>query len=340
MDQTQLKQNIAKYYEKLPLKLQEFFFGMRWMETLKKIGAKNSLTEEQVSSLAIETTLLLLAIVNIEDYKKTINTELRAAKEITDTVFNDVNELILKDIYEELESAFSRNEKELLDQKYGADKELDERLENLPKNAEILMHESNRQPYVYDKYKMNTNSKMDERFTSLPKEVQVSISESDYQPTLYSIAEKYKLNVEQMGTLEEITIKTMLNVIHPEKYEEELISNLTTLKKEDVVSMVKDVNENIFKKIKDIFKKHWSENAVKVGEPIKNEVEKVSFVKKEEDEEIPKPPYVEIKNEEKINPIVTPKNIIEEKLKTPTISTNTVSDHSISKTIDPYREEF
>jgi hypothetical protein len=34
-----------------------------------------------------------------------------------------------------------------------------------------------------------------------------------------------------------------------------------------------------------------------------------------------------------------PKNIIEEKLNAPTISVNTVSDHSVNK-IDPYREVF
>ena len=272
MNNEQLQQNIAKYYEKLPVGLQEFFSGMKWMETLKNISTKYSLKEEQISTLGTETTLLLLAIINTEDYVKTIDTELKTPKEVTDAIFNEISELILKDIYEELENTFLKNSKDLLDEKYGGDK------------------------------------KLDDRFVSLPKEVQMAINESNYQPTLYSIAEKYKLNIEQMGILEEVTTKVMLNIIHPDKYEEELLSKLTTLNREDVINLEKDVNENILKTIRESLKRNWNEDS---------SMQKVVNSKTEE----------------------IPKNIIEEKLNAPTISVNTVSDHSVNK-IDPYREVF
>ena len=354
MDQIQLQQNIAKYYAKLPVELQQFFSSMKWMEDLKNISTKYSLKEEQIKTLGTETTLVLLGIIHIEDYQENLEKELGLDKEITEKIIIEIDEKIIKNIKEKLIESFEANAKDLLEEKYGGDK------------------------------------KLDERFASLPQEVQIAINESDYQTTLYSIASKYKLSIEDMGMLEEITTKVMLNIVHPDQYENELISKLK-ISKEDISNLVKDVNEQILKTIREILKKKWDE-----GGTIKNEE---LGINNGVDNEVPKPPYAKItKNEElgtrnelpktiekpnpikpieeikitqntpqysvneiikKIEPIkpiqeITeiPKNIIEEKLKAATASNHTVSDYSlppVNKTVsdearpkssDPYREAF
>jgi hypothetical protein len=69
MDQQELQNTIAKYYQKLPPKLQESFASMNWIEIIRGIKDKNNLSEEQTETLSIETTLLLLAIISKEEYE-------------------------------------------------------------------------------------------------------------------------------------------------------------------------------------------------------------------------------------------------------------------------------
>ena len=206
MDQTQLQQNIAKYYAKLPIELQQFFSSMKWMDDLKDISTKYSLTEEQITTLGTETTLLLLGIVHKDEYKDTIEKDLGLSNDIFNNIFSEIEISVLKDIYVQLDEAFIINVDSLLEEKYGGDK------------------------------------KLDERFNELPKEVQLAINESNYQVALYAIANKYKLNIEQMGILEELTTKVMLGIINPDTYENELSSNIK-IPREAITNIVNNVNE-------------------------------------------------------------------------------------------------
>jgi hypothetical protein len=316
MDQTQLQQNIAKYYAKLPVELQQFFSDMKWMDDLKDISTKYSLTEEQITTLGTETTLLLLGIVHKDEYKDTLEKDLNSSNDIFNNIFSEIETSVLKDIYIQLDEAFTINVDLLLEEKYGGDK------------------------------------KLDERFNELPKEVQLAINESNYQVALYAIANKYKLNIEQMGILEELTTKVMLGIINPDNYENELSSNIK-IPKEDISNIINNVNEEVLKTIRELLKKHWNDNQQIDGE------------------KIPLPPYavLEIKQNDtlkKIEAIGTsekkseleniPKNIFEEKLSSSTTSSHVVSDYSSAskntlpskdnnlnsspKSPDPYREEF
>jgi hypothetical protein len=197
---------------------------------------------------------------------------------------------------------------------------------------------------------------LDPRFASLPKEVQDAIAKSNWKEKLYEIAPKYKLNIEQMGIFEDITIKVMLNTIHPDRYEEELASKII-IPKEDISNLVKDVNENILKKIRGLME-------IKEEIPIPPYVKTIKNYElgiKNGGENIIKNEELGIKNEEKTpntteksitdKPITQPvnqpvddkpkdiMNIVEEKLKSATMSEHTISDHS-PKTPDPYREAF
>ena len=305
MNKEELQQKIAEYYGKLPKEAQIVFSSMTWMETLKDIGVKYSLNNNQIETLGTETTLVLLGIIHIEEYQKILEKELGLEKEITEKIIIEIDENILKTIKDALSKTFEANAISL------AEKEAPV-VEKVPE--------------------------FDPRFMSMPKEVEEAIAKSNWKEKLYEIAGKYKLTVEQMGALEEMTVKVISNEVHPDKYEEELASKIT-IAKEDVSNLVKDINEGILKKIRE-------------NEKGSSEKEKVIM----NEDEVPLPPYAKkdvLKDAWPVKNI----NIIEEKLKGVTVSDRIVSDHSLpkiktmsdikkndlnpgAKTHDPYREPF
>jgi len=282
MDQEQLKQKIAEYYGKLPKEAQVVFSSMTWMETLKSISAKYGLNNNQIEILGTETTLVLLGIISIDEYEEILKKELMLEEEVLGEMMSEIYENILKKIETQLYETFDLNTTALVEEK------------------------------------TNNGVKLDEHFINLPKEVQEAIVKSGWKEKLYEMAQKYKINIEQMGILEEVTIKLMLNEIHPDQYESELASKIT-IPKEDISNLVKDVNEEILKKIRENEKNSSKE------------------------EEVPIPPYVTSNKEQVVSSkenTNTPINIIEEKLKGATVSERIVSDHSTPKISDPYREAF
>lgn len=262
MDQTQLQQQIARYFGKLPASSQKFFSDMNWMETLKSIGTKYNLNPNQIESLGTETTLALLGIVHLEQFKDALKTELAVSEDIFNKIFEEINtSVLIKSIVPELEQAFETNMKDMVEEKYGG------------------------------------VEKLDERFKSLPKEVQLAISESNYQTKLYDVAEEKELSIEQMQSLEEVTNKVLLNIIHPDKFQEEIKLKLG-LDDTTTSEIVDYVNENVLRNIRNILRTHWEKNNG-VGEGA--------------DDEVPRPPYaISISKEPIITPvqkIATEKNI-------------------------------
>jgi hypothetical protein len=90
-----------------------------------------------------------------------------------------------------------------------------------------------------------------DKFSSLPKTLQDAITSSDYQQKLLNIGQKYKLTVEQIGTLEQETTFVLLGITLARDYADDL---QTQLKVDDATlnGIVADVNAEVFVKIKDI----------------------------------------------------------------------------------------
>ena len=109
MDQTQLQQKIAEYYEKLPKIAQTVFSSMLWMEDLKKIIAKYSLNEVQEQSLGTETMLVLLGIISEEEYEMTVRTDLAVEEDMATKIITDVNDMIIATIRPELAEVYKKN---------------------------------------------------------------------------------------------------------------------------------------------------------------------------------------------------------------------------------------
>lgn len=220
MDQTQLQQQIATYYEKLPSDVQEVFSSMKWMDTLGTISTKYNLTEEQKEVLGTETTLVLLGIIGVSEYEDTLRNEVKIEQTSLVKMMDEVEGQILATVRPQLAEAFEKNLNDLAEEKYGGE------------------------------------VKLDERFAKLPQEVREAISESGYQTKLYNIGEKQKLSISQMGALDEVTTKIMIGIIHPDEYEKELQSKLATTS-EVTSTIVNEVNEEILKNIREILKKNW-----------------------------------------------------------------------------------
>ncbi len=109
MDQIQLKQKIAEYYVKLPDDLKVFFAEQSWITNIQQISLKYKLSTEQTNTLNTETTLLLLCIININEYAQTIEKELKLPTEILKQVLSDIGEKILKETYGSLEDGYLKN---------------------------------------------------------------------------------------------------------------------------------------------------------------------------------------------------------------------------------------
>ncbi|MDP2788700.1 MAG: hypothetical protein Q8O46_01430 [bacterium] len=211
MNPEELKQNIALYYSKLPPNVQAMFSSMSWLETLKRISAKYALSNVQIETLGTETTLVLLGIIHLDEYEATLRRELTLpSKESMDSLLAEINSLIISPIRPELGNAFNNN------------------IKGDPERAQEL----------------------DERFKKLSPNIQDAIAKSNYQEILYSISQENKLNVEQIGILEAITVDVMLGIVEPSKFEESLKQKLQ-IPIEKVQKIVNEVNEKILKKIRE-----------------------------------------------------------------------------------------
>ena len=180
-----------------------------------------------------------------------------------------------------------------------------------------------------------------ERFNNLQPEIQDAIMSSNYEKNLYEIAQKHKLNVEQLGELELNTTLVLLGQTHPDEYADELEEDLK-LPKEKIGEIVTDVNERIMKNIRELIKKNFADD---------DETEAQA--------EVPVPPYIASEMQkpapvaektitQPTTTVPTPKvessiygkagieildgvDMISQKLKGVTMNKSVVSDHSIPK---------
>ena len=213
MDQKELQEKIALYFSKLTPKAQASFSSMLWLEILKGIADKYSLTAKQIETLSTETTLMLLGIIHTDEFEKALYDELGLPEEITAEIIAEIDSSILKGIRGELNDTYQKNTKEL-------EGEQNKKYEN-----------------------------KDERLKNLPKDIQDAVSKTDYHDSLYKIFEENKLNIEQMGILETAVMDMLSGTLRPEKFKDTIKSNLG-FDDAKTQKIVNDVNEKILKEVK------------------------------------------------------------------------------------------
>jgi len=355
IDRLQTKINEAKAL--LRKESREAIDAVNWKYVIQGINEKYS--TEQIEDLTTETELLLCGLLKTEDYPKELQTSMLLTRGEVDLLINQLDILIFKKIQAELEKRI-----------FG------KRVET-PASKPLVI---------------------DPRFLNMPKDIQEAIARSDWRNKLYEISKNYKINIEQKGILEDLTVRVIQNTIHPDKYESEVASKIT-LPTEDIFRLVKDVNENILKVIRDLMENGSKEQVVSSKEeevPLppygkiitndkllinnekpKDETPVIPIIKKEPsmqvygvigDEGTPTKVRDELKDAwptKQISPTPTTdsapkivsKSMMDEKLKSVTMSDHSVSDYSTPKIAspssssdgisnpslkshDPYREEF
>ncbi|MFA5773495.1 MAG: hypothetical protein WC908_02370 [Candidatus Paceibacterota bacterium] len=310
--ETEIEEIIKQQLEYLPKEIVDLFTNPKLSDKIFEIGKENKINIEQLDIFQTETFLLILGLTNSDEYEEELRNKLNINKETIDNIKKGIYSFISNETLEKIKEIYKQTTNEIFE---GGDPDIDK-------------------PLI-----------LDPRFENAPQETQKAIAKSGWKERLYSIAPIYKLNVEQMGILEETTIKVILGEIHPDKYEDELASKIT-IPKEDVANLVIDINEKIFKVIRGVEKKYWDKEKTITNE---DEIPLPPYAKiiNNEDEIPLPPPSIKldtkiIEKTELIQPIIgitnTPQNIIEEKLKGVTVSDHTVSDHSLPKMNDPYRE--
>lgn len=257
MDKKELQQKITEYYEKLPKEAQTLFASMSWLETLKQIISKYSLTEEQAESIGTETTLLLLGMISTDDFRQNLKKEININDSGVDIIIKEIEEKIIKDIEPLLYKSYSDNAMGLAQEKFG--------------------------------------NRFDARLESLPDEVKEAISNSNYQSSVYEIANKHDLNISQMGILEEITTKVLTGFIKPDKFEEE-VKNKVNTPEDKTKEIVAEINEKVFKNIKEILVGNWEKEETKpippyVAKSVPLPISENIKIEKNTDIQIPLPPY-------------------------------------------------
>ena len=257
MDKTQLQQKISEYFAKLPKDAQDIFSSMKWVDSVSDVATKYNLTDKQKEDLATETSLALLGIIHLDQYEDSMINEIDIKKETADMIIAELDKSIFSPIRSSLSNAFADNIEKIAEEKYG--------------NIE----------------------KLDERFTNLAPEVKEAILNSQYQKNLYTIAGKYSLKMDEMGTLDEVTTKVMLGIISNADYGAELSKNIR-IPEDKMLALVSDVNDMVFKNIRSFLVK-------------KTEIQKEDT--KIEENMVPIPPY------KKADPSI-PKNlpIVEDKV--------------------------
>jgi len=288
-----LKQIIKEELVKLPKESQEVINTFGWEKVSEEIGKKYLLNENEINSLQVEIAMVLLGVTEEDILSINIENRVGTSKNEAEKITAEINQKIFEPMLEKRDSLVKIIP------------------EAKPVNLPVL----------------------DSRFSGLPKQVQTAITSSNWRETLYSLAPKYKLTIEQMGILEEITVKVMLNTIHSNSYESELASKIT-ISKEDISNLVKEINENIFKKIRG-FEESSKEYVASsmVGESSKEKVVS-SKEEKNTEEEVPLPPYGTSSKEYVVGSMVSNSSKDEKILNTNT-SQNNVQD--ILKKIEPIK---
>lgn len=263
MDNTNLQKNIQDFYQILPKEGQEYFSSMNWLKSIGNIAEKYNLAVDEIEGIVAETTLVLLGIAEIDNYEEELIVSLRQEddfieKEIIDSIYKEVVEPIG---IEKIRSFYA---------------------------GDSLKSDNNKKRPYKEK-----SSIFDARFNDLPKRTQEAISLSGWQESLLEIAKENKLNIEQSGILEDITIKTMRNEISHNDFSSKISSAIGL--DSDIASKIESsVAEKIFDEIRNITRELEEETSDSPSGVPLPPYAKEEKIKNDENyfDEPPIPPYV------------------------------------------------
>jgi hypothetical protein len=237
-----IAQKFEEEISKLPVIHSQAIRSINWIETVEKISKDQGLDETETEDVVIETGLALLGLRDFETFSEKIEEIIVIEKKSTEVSEKIISQILYK-VLDIVNPGTPENSQQVISNA------------TVEKESGFLINNS--------------------KFSILPKEVQKAISLSGWQGSLLEIAKENKLNIEQSGILEDITIRAMANEISHEDYPKKLSSELN-LDSEKASKIISSVGEKIFQKIRNI---------------MRGEQKGVGYDSGLDSDEIPIPPY-------------------------------------------------
>jgi len=290
---------------------------------ISDISQKYSLSTQQSQDLELNTTFVLLGQIYPDQYATELSADLGLPQDVILKIISDINAQIL--------TSSIRN---MIKQNFKDDDQKEAQAESIALSAPIV--------------------NLDTRFASLPENLQEAIANSNYQQKIYDIGAKYKLQIPQVASLEEITIQFIIGKISSSKYESDL-ALATDLEATKISEIAKEVNDTILVNIRE-YMKNGSISSPSINEDI--EVPIPPYKTTPEEEKVPQAPNTPIESTtilqnnnasksgrgifadagiEMMEESKTPTNtgFIGDKLFAPTKTTNTISNQTLQKITTP-----
>ncbi|MBI5138837.1 MAG: hypothetical protein HZA95_03510 [Candidatus Vogelbacteria bacterium] len=88
------------------------------------------------------------------------------------------------------------------------------------------------------------------RLTNLPPKLKQAILSADTQSAIENIHQKYKLHIDKLGNLEDITLDVLYGVIKPQEYVDKLESTLG-IDRATAAGITVDMNNSLFQPLRD-----------------------------------------------------------------------------------------
>ncbi len=168
-----------------------------------------------------------------------------------------------------------------------------------------------------------TIEEIQKKFEELPEDLRWAIMAANVDDKIIDIGKKNNLTVEQMGQLSLETHMVMFGFVHPDKFEESLKGSMK-LAPETIRGLVKDINENILKNIR--------QNLIDLHNQTKEKEAE------EDDHEILKKAGIEIINNEKTSPVTPVPSISIQRLSGSVQSRIINTDHTLNNISKPAGE--
>ena len=319
-DSLQIKIEIAK--GKLSENTRRAIESVDFKNIILSMREKKGRDPEQLDELETETELLLCGLIGPDEYQKELEKIMRITPKEMQELVKELNFLIFQNIYEKFVEITEGKKVPMRNisaqVSAPAPKALGEALgEEIPAENQIK--------------NSNITQTTDPRLDTLPEGVLKIIEDSNYQNTLYEIAQDHKLSVTEMGSLDKVTTNLITGAIHPDEFKNALQKSLY-LPKEETGKLVDEINERVFRKIRQKLVGLDGSNFTEGPKPFA-EAEKVKAKLQEEDLTVLKTHGIDIipeklEIEEGKKPAVHP--ILAQKLSGPMQIPTIKSEHSAS----------
>ena len=116
-----------------------------------------------------------------------------------------------------------------------------------------------------------SNEQLKVAYNKVPENIRAVISSEDTDEKIFDISQKYDLHIDVTGGLGKLTLMVMIGLLKPQEFIPELTKRLK-LDQETANKVAQEVNEQIFKPIRDSLKKiHGLDGSKPLVEEVKAE---------------------------------------------------------------------